>query len=247
MAADKKPTLEQLTARLEAALGENLVSLVLFGSAARGTHVEGRSDLNLLLVVRDATVARLHAATPVIAEWSKAGEPPPLIFAESEWRASADVFPIEIEDMREAHRVLAGRDVLDGLPTRRADLRRELEHVVRGKVLRLRTEYAAAAADGKALGRLLVHSAGTFFILFRAVLRLTGGVPPQDQAALVRETAAAAGLDASPFAWVLAALAGKNPKALEPYDPVAGAYVDAIEKLADFIDSVKTSEGRSAE
>jgi predicted nucleotidyltransferase len=240
MARSTKPSLEQFASRLEAALGENLVSLVLFGSAARGTHVEGRSDLNLLLIVKDAGVARLHAATPVLAEWAKAGEPAPLVFAEQEWRASTDVFPIEIEDMREAHRVLAGRDPFEGIVTRRADLRRELEHELRGKVLRLRTEYAAAAADGKALGRLLVHSAGTFFILFRAALRLVRGVPPAGHDALVRETAAAAGLDAAAFEWVLGALGGKEPKALEAYDPIAGKYVDAMEVLADYVDGLET-------
>ncbi len=236
MAADRKPSVEEFGARIVAALGDNLVSLVLFGSAARGTHVEGRSDLNLLLLVRDATVASLHAATPVVAEWTKGGEPPPLIFAEREWRAAADVFAIEMEDMRTAHRLLAGRDPFEGLTTRRADLRRELEHEVRGKVLRLRTEYAAAAADGKALGRLLVHSAGTFFVLFRAALRLTGGVPPSDDAALVKETAAATGLDQAAFEWVLAALGGRNPAPLQAYDPIAGKYVDAVERLADWVD-----------
>jgi predicted nucleotidyltransferase len=240
MAADKKLGLDEFARRVESALGENLHSLSLFGSAARGTHVEGRSDVNLLLIVRDASVAALHAATPVVAEWTKAGQPPPLIFSEVEWRASTDVFPIEIEDMRDAHRVLAGSDPLDGVVTTREHLRFELEHEVRGKVLRLRTEYAAAAADGKALGRLLVHSAGTFFVLFRAVLRLTGGVPPTDHDALVRETAAAAGLDGSAFDWVLAALDGKNPPPLAAYDPIAGRYVDTMEKLADFIDKMET-------
>jgi predicted nucleotidyltransferase len=239
MAADKKVGTEEFARRVETALGENLVSLMLFGSAARGTQVEGRSDVNLLLIVKDASVASLHAATPIVAEWARGGQPPPLIFSEAEWRASTDVFPIEIEDMRDAHRVLAGRDPLDGLATRRSDLRIELEHEVRGKVLRLRTEYAAAAADGKSLGRLLVHSAGTFFVLFRAFLRLTGGVPPAGHDALVRETAAAANLDATVFDWVLAALDDRNPPALAPYDPIAGRYVDTMEKLADFIDSLK--------
>jgi nucleotidyltransferase-like protein len=239
MAADRKLGIEEFARRLEAALGDNLVSLVLFGSAARGTHVEGRSDVNVLAVVRDASVSALHAATPVVAEWTKAGQPPPLIFAEAEWQAATDVFPIEIEDIRDAHRVLAGRDPLEGVTTRRGDLRTELEHEVRGKVLRLRTEYAAAAADGKALGRLLVHSAGTFFVLFRAVLRLTGGVPPARHDALVREACAAAGLDPAVFTWVLAALDGRKPPELEPYDAVAGRYVDAMEKLADYVDRLE--------
>ncbi len=239
MAADRKLGVEEFARRLETALGDNLVSLVLFGSAARGTHVEGRSDVNVLAIVRDAKVATLHAATPVVAEWTKGGQPAPLIFAEAEWRAATDVFPIEIEDIRDAHRVLAGRDPLEGVTTRRGDLRTELEHEVRGKVLRLRTEYAAAAADGKALGRLLVHSAGTFFVLFRAVLRLTGGVPPARHDALVREACAAVGVDPAVFTWVLAALDGRKQPELEPYDPVAGKYVDAMERLADYVDKLE--------
>jgi len=239
MAAEEKLGVEEFSRRLEVALGDNLVALVLFGSAARGTHVEGRSDVNVLAIVRDATVAALHSATPVVAAWTRSGQPAPLIFAEVEWRAAADVFPIEIEDMRDAHRVLAGRDPLEGVTTRRADLRAELEHEVRGKVLRLRTEYAAAAADGKALGRLLVHSAGTFFVLFRAVLRLAGGAPPSGHGALVREACATAGLDAAAFDWVLQALDGKRVPDLAAYDPVAGRYVDAMEQLAEYVDKLK--------
>ena len=239
MAADKKLGMDEFASRLESALGENLVSLLVFGSAARGTHVEGRSDINLLLIVKDASVTALHATTPSVAEWTRSGQPAPLLFADAELRASTDVFPIEIEDMREAHRVLAGRDPFDGLTTRRSDLRTELEHEVRGKVLRLRTEYAAAAADGKALGRLLLHSSGTFFVLFRAFLRLTGGVPPMDHEALVRETAAAADLDVSAFDWVLAALDDRDHPPLTAYDPVAGRYVDTMEKLADFVDKME--------
>jgi len=239
MAADTQLGIEDFARRLETALGGNLVTLLLFGSAARGTHVAGRSDLNLLLIVKDASVAALHAATPAIAEWARGGQPPPLIFAEAEWSGSTDVFPIELEDMRDAHRVLAGRDPFGAVATRRAELRLELEREIRGKVLRLRTEYAAAAADGKALGRLLVHSAGTFFVLFRAVLRLGGGVPPAEHGALVRETAAAAGLDAAAFEWVLAALEGRRAAELAPYDPVAGRYVDQMEQLAEYVDRMK--------
>ena len=75
MAERTKPNLDQFAARLTAALGDNLVSLLLFGSAARGTDTEGRSDLNVLLIVKDAGVVRLHAATPALAEWAKFTKP----------------------------------------------------------------------------------------------------------------------------------------------------------------------------
>jgi predicted nucleotidyltransferase len=236
VAKDREQALARFAERLEVALGKNLVAAVLYGSTARGTYVQGRSDLNVLVVVRDAGAAALRPAAEPIADWVKAGEPPPLVFSDAEWRASADVFPIEIEDMREAHRVLRGGDVFVGLATRRADLRQELEREVRGKLLRLRTEYAAAAGDGRELERLLLASASTFLTLFRAALRLAGRPVPSARDAMVQDAAAVAGMEAAAFDWVLARLAGRAMPALEPFDPVGVRYVDAIERLARFVD-----------
>ena len=239
MAGAREQELERFAGRLEAALGVNLVAAVLYGSAARGTYVKGRSDCNVLIVVRDASTAGLRPVADAVSDWTKAGEPPPLIFSEAEWRASADVFPIEIEDMREAHRLLRGRDVFEGLATRREDLRQELEREVRGKLLRLRTEYAASASDGKALGRLLLASASTFLTLLRATLRLAGRVPPADTAAMVQAAAGVTGMDGCAFDWVVGRLAGGDLPPLEPFDPEGARYVDAIERLARFVDETR--------
>jgi len=239
VAGARERDLERFGERLETALGANLVAAVLYGSAARGTYVKGRSDFNVLVVVRDASAAALRPVAPVLADWTKAGEPPPLIFSEAEWHASADVFPIEIEDMREAHRLLRGGDVFAELTTRREDLRQELEREVRGKLLRLRTEYAAAAGDGKALGKLLLASASTFLTLLRATLRLTGRVPPAEPAALVEAAAEVVGMDAGAFGWIVGRLAGRAMPPLEPFDPIGTRYVDAIERLVRFVDETR--------
>jgi predicted nucleotidyltransferase len=239
MAEARRKDVERFADRLEGALGGNLVAAVLYGSAARGTYVKGRSDLNVLVILRDASAEALRPGTAVLADWTKAGEPAPLIFSEAEWRASADVFPIEVEDMREAHRLLRGTDVFGGLKTSRADLRQELEREVRGKLLRLRTEYAAAAPSGKALARLLLGSASTFLTLFRAALRLAGRVPPREPGPLVRAAAEIAGMDAAAFDWVVGRLEGRAMPALDPFDPVAVRYVDAIERLARFVDETR--------
>ncbi|MBI3081538.1 MAG: hypothetical protein HYY94_01240 [Gemmatimonadetes bacterium] len=64
------------------------------------------------MILTDASAAELQSLGPAVHAWVKAGHPPPLIFPEQGWRASTDVFPMEIEDMRQAHRVLLGRHVL---------------------------------------------------------------------------------------------------------------------------------------
>jgi len=153
---------------------------------------------------------------------------------------------MEIEDMREAHDILLGADPFSGLATTLADLRRELEREIRGKLLRLRTEFVAAAASGKALEDLLLDSAGTFFVIFRAVLRLTGHTPPQTPRALIQETATVADLDVKAFEWVIDKLVGHNVPSLKAHDPVGDRYVEQIEQLARFVDRYESPSAAQA-
>src|SRR5438874_8049308 len=167
-------TLERFAAAVRAVLGAGLVALVWYGSAARGTHVPGRSDMNTLLIcdaVDEALFARLE---PAVREWGRAGHPAPLILTEREWRTSADAFPIEYEDIREAHRLLAGRDPWRGVTVQREHLRRQLEHELMGKLVRLRQAYAALRGDPKQLGREIVGSAAGIFMLAPAKVRGRG-------------------------------------------------------------------------
>ena len=60
--------------------------------------------------------------------------------------------------MRAGYQVLRGPDPLAGSRVDRADLRQALERELRGKLLRLRQGYAAAAGDEKALGELAAAS-----------------------------------------------------------------------------------------
>jgi len=239
MGKDVDAKLRDLTTRLVKSLGENLVSFCLYGPAVRQDTRGAGKEMTTLLIVRDVAPSALRPVEGGIAEWTKRGQPPPLVFSEDGWKASTDVFPIEIEDMREAHRVLHGGDPFEGITTTKADLRQELEREVRGKVLRLRTEFLAAAPRPKAMEDLLLDSAGTFFVLFRAVLRLAGHVPPQTPRTLVQEVAEVAGLDATAFEWVLDKLVGHNMPALKAYDPVGYRYLEQLEKLIGFVDKWK--------
>ena len=236
MAKKKREQAQEFADQIASVLGDNLRSLIMFGSAVRGGFGPGHSEANLLLIVQDASTAALRPIERSIANWVKRRFPAPLIFTEREWRGSTDVFPIEIEDMREAHELMCGVNPFDGLETTRAHLRHELEREIRGKLLQVRAEYAAVAPDGKALTRLLIDSARTFFVLMRGTVRLTGGTPSENPSSLVKMASEAAGLDATAFDWVVDKIVGRTVKALKPYDDIGARYVDELEKLADFVD-----------
>lgn len=239
MADELEAAAQTLTRALTQALGDDLVALMLYGSAARHARVEGRSDVNVLLVLKDTSAGTLDRAAPALAAWTRVAHALALIQSEADWAASADVFPIEIEDIRDANRLLAGRDVISALTTTRAHLRHELEREARGKVIRLRAEYAATAADGARLGELLAQSLGTFVVLFRAGLRLGGAPVPREADAVVKAAAGIAGFDAGAFDWALAARQKKTAPALGRFDPIAARYLEAVERFVAWVNDVK--------
>jgi hypothetical protein len=160
---------------VEAALGPTLVSLALHGSAAGEDWVAGRSDVNTAIVVSRVTLGTLEALAPVFARWRRRGFAPPALFDEEYLARARDVFPMELDDIRRQHRLLAGRDVFTALRLDPAALREECEREARGKLLRLRVLFLEAAGDPAALEALVTESLKSFLIVLRHLVRLRGG------------------------------------------------------------------------
>lgn len=168
-------------------------SAVLYGSAARGDYLPGRSDVNLLLLAEDAASAVLHSLGPALREWRRTVQEPPLFMTRAEWSRATDVFPIEIADMQTGYKVLRGLDPVQELRVDRVDLRWALEREFRGKLIRLRQGYAALAPDADALGAVASGSASSVVVLFRALLVLMGRPVPADAAAVALAAASEIG------------------------------------------------------
>jgi predicted nucleotidyltransferase len=83
--------------------GSRLRSALLFGSVARGEAVEGVSDVNVLLLIDQIDAATLKKASATTRTWIKSSREAPLLFEADQWVRAADVFAIELADMRDAH------------------------------------------------------------------------------------------------------------------------------------------------
>jgi hypothetical protein len=159
---------------VEAALGAHLRCLALHGSAAGSDWVAGRSDVNTAIVVDRVTVDLLEALAGVVARWRARNFATPVVMDEEYLVRARDVFPMELEDIRRQHRLLAGRDLFLGLQLDRDAIRRECEREARGKLLRLRARFLDAADQPAALEELMVESLKSFLIVLRHLLRLQG-------------------------------------------------------------------------
>ena len=221
------------------ALGPRLVSLLLYGSAARGNHVPSRSDVNTLLICDTADDALFAALAPVIRQWRRAGHAAPMIFTEREWRTSGDVFSIEYEDIRQHHRMLAGRDPWAGIRIDRADVRRQVERELMEKLVRLRQAYAALCDEPKRLSQVVAGSAGGFFTILRAVLRLAGRTAPGPSDAVVREAAALVGFPAAGLEPLVRQASGGEPLRLDGGgERLVPAYLAALARTAEYVNSL---------
>ncbi len=203
--AKKKPPekpsdiFDELISDLTNALGTDLESVVLFGSAAAGRYVRGRSDMNLLVMVAEGAPRVTSRLLPFFGKWSPAGVAPPLVMSRDYLAASRDVFPIEFLAMAANHQVLHGSDPLAGLDLEPAHLRLQLERELKGKVTALRTRLLASNGEARALTELSREALPAFVAFFQAYLHLTAGSFPS-RPEEVLAAMASAGLEVKAFA-----------------------------------------------
>src|SRR5258706_4057506 len=149
---------------VERALGDALVGVTVYGSAATNDWVRGTSDVNTMLVVRAVTSTVLDALAGPLVAWRRRGFALPLVVDDDFLERARDAFPMELDDARRVHRTLRGPDLLAGVAIDRAHLRRACEHEARAKLLRLRAHYLDVAARPRDLDRLLVQSIKSFLV-----------------------------------------------------------------------------------
>lgn len=232
--------LDRLVEDLRAAHGDNLASIVLYGSAAAGDDDEQRSDHNLLIALKRISSDDLRAAHKALRNWLKLGEPMPVYFTVEELKRAADVFPIEFLQMEKARKVLVGRDPLDLVEISRENLRHQTEYELRTKLTQLRRLYVPASNSVERLMALMNDSLGSFAALFRAALILHGEEPPITKAATVRAIVGLYKLDAFPFDEILD-LGKKTTSTMteDEANEVFSAYMAQIERVIQAVDRIE--------
>src|ERR1041385_3441544 len=201
--ASNKGKLEQLINELRVAHGDNLASIVLYGSGAAEGQVSRRSDHNLLIALNRITTDDLQTAHNALREWHKLGQPTPVYFTVAELQDAADVFPIEFLQMEKARKILFGRDPFEFVQISQANLRHQTEYELRTGLIRLRRLYIPASASAKRLSNLMSDSLASFAALFRAFLILNGQEPPVSKHDSIQTTVRLLNLDATPFERIL--------------------------------------------
>lgn len=225
---------------IRATHGKNLVSVILYGSAATGDFVPAHSDFNILIALHNITPKDLRNAHASVREWHKLGHPVPVYFTVSELENAADVFPIEFHQMEAARKVLYGQDVLADLKISDAYLRHQVEYELRSKLILLRRQYIPASESVDGLKNLMAESLSSFSALFRAVLLLSGGTPPTRKHEIVAMTVERYGLNGTTFEKIFNIRENNFAEALDEVgaNRLFADYMEQIERVIDAVDQV---------
>jgi len=229
-------TPEALVQQITEAMPGGLRAAVLYGSAAAGDFVAGTSNYNVLLVVDRLGAAELNALSRTALRWAKAGNRPPLLFTPSQLTASADVFPIELLDMQQSHRVLFGEDPLANIEVQHEHLRLQLARELRSHLLALREGYLLTGGKPRLVAGLLTSSVAGFLVLFRAALRLFHQDVPRHKIDAMQSLAQHIPFDPRPFLEI-DALRHRRRK-LRHVAPLSlfESYLTTIEQVAEAVD-----------
>ena len=232
---------------LRATHGTNLVSVILYGSAATGDFIPRRSDYNILIALEKITPRDLRNAHASVREWHKLGHPVPVYFTVSELQNAADVFPIEFHQMEVARKVLYGQDVLRDLRVSDVFLRHQVEYELRSKLILLRRQYIPASESVDGLKELMSESLASFAALFRAVLLLAGVPAPTKKHEIVAMTVETLGLDGLTFEKIFNIRENNFAETLDEVtaNRLFAEYMEQIERVIDAVDQMGRAAGTS--
>ena len=228
--------LKEFLDRLQPAAGSNLLSVVLYGSAATGEFRAGQSDLNILCLVNHADAKDLESLHDISEWWIKKGNHPPLIFTRDELTRSADVFAIELLDMKASHRILYGPDFLTDLEVPLHLHRLQVERELRTNWLRLRQAIIAAPLTEKSHVALMTNSLSTFCSLFRHAVFALGEKMPANKREAITAAAKLTNSEATPFHQLLDLRESKLDAKAIAIEPSLRSYLLFVESVTNEID-----------
>jgi predicted nucleotidyltransferase len=227
--------LDQFVERVKAASKENLKAVVLFGSAVSGEFHAKHSDLNLLCLVGAANIGALELLRPEFSWWVKQKQPLPLVFTLDELRRSADIFAIELIDIKAHHRMLFGEDFLNGLAVPLRLHRHQIERELHTNWLRLR-QRILAIPNGEPHLELMLASISTFTTLFRHTLIAMGEPAPERNREAIERVAHLSGADPGGFLEVLDIREGKKNAKTMDIEAALQRFLAFVEAVTNEVD-----------
>lgn len=233
-----RSALEQYVTTLRELFGQNLVSIALYGSAARDDYVPGVSNLNVLVVLQDAHIKQVKQAASVSRQMRDKHAIEPRFMSLEMIQDASDVLPIAFLDMQEHYILLHGQDMLKDVTIQRRNLRAQCEYQLRFALLRMRHLYLFSSHDQIRMTRQLTDSFTKFLHLLKSLFRLQGQEPPTRSEQVITRSAEQFGLDGQVMSQLLNLKLKRRRFSREQVGALYEGYLDLLEDASAVVDKL---------
>jgi len=217
---------------------ENVISIVLYGSATGKFYVAKQSDINLMVVFKDLEFKELSSSLKLVNQGIPKKISAPLFLSLTHIETSKDVFPIEFLEIKENNILLYGRDLFSDMEIAETHIRLFCEREIKGKLIRLREAYLEVGLRKKGIEALMKESMYSLMPTFRALLRIKGQTPHVDKENILKDIAEAYVLDRDVFIAILRDKMDDEKIQGQDVEIFFEKYINEIKKLAVAVDKL---------
>lgn len=226
--------LEDLKKNLAAALGDDLVGILVHGSVVRGEYRPGESDVDVIVVMKDTSYKNLEAISNALQLARYAARIEAMILTEREIAGASDCFPLLYDEIKRQHIVLAGKDPFASVPVHDTHRRLRIEQELREAQIRLRRAVTDAGGAREAVGGAVVRKVKQMRSPLHALLALKGIACESDLPSVVAKAGETWGVDVAPLR-----------TARETPDAAHAALVKLLEKTIEDVNDLVTPPSRT--
>ena len=177
--------LQQLVSAAQASFCDDLISIILYGSAAEG-RLRATSDVNLLFILRRFSPQGIDPFREPLRNAYAAVNARVMFVLEDELCDAVEEFAVKFDDIARRRVVLYGSDPLAAMTVSREATIRRLRQMLLNMTIRLRERYAIVSLREEQLPLVIADFAGSLRAAATSILELQGKPAPSPKEALAR-------------------------------------------------------------
>ena len=179
-----RPVLDDFLKAAKIILADDLVSAVLFGSAAED-KLRNSSDVNLILVLKKFNPSVMLDMQEDYRNALAAVKLSIMFILEEELPDAAESFSVKFSDILSRHKIMYGKNIFGDLEISRHSIIVRTRQVLLNLRMRLREKFVLSGRRSEQLSLLIAESAGPLRSSAKTILELRGKNPVTPKEALI--------------------------------------------------------------
>lgn len=220
---------------------ENLISVIMHGSAVSHEFIPGKSLISISLIVSDSSIEQIQKYSSAQKYWAKKGVVISYYFTPELLEKMQYTHTVELLRIKNSYRVLYGDDFFGRIEIRERNLILQCERELKSISIRLRCELFNVSGKNNKIKSLLMNFFPQLLPVFSAILITVDRKMCKSESEVISGIEDLCGLGVS----VLSDLFYNNRKIKNNNYNLFIRFVEAIDKIENFVNQIRENQKES--